>query len=247
MIAVDDASTDSTPEILRALAQRDPRVRLVRNQKNLRLPGALNVGFDEARGRLWTWTSDDNLYRPGALRRMADALDARGDVHVVHAGYALIDAQGRETERREAGDLRHLGYSNVVGPCFLYRPEVHRALSGYSEDCFLAEDYDFWLRAASRFRFLRIPEDLYLYRVHEAALASSKREAVQTMVEAVLLRHVEHLPRRMRAGAWARLEQIARRRGDVGAARHRAIRHFRHAPLEAMRAATRRLLGRDAT
>lgn len=235
LIVVDDASTDDTPRIAAAAAARDARVVFVRSEVNRKLPGALNTGFARARGRLLTWTSDDNLYRASALGRMTTALDSHPEIDVVYADYTLFDEAGAETEAREAGDLRHLGYSNIVGPCFLYRAKVHESLSGYAEDCFLAEDYDFWLRASAKFRFLRLREDLYLYRVHAGALASSRRSDVQTMVEQVLLRNLPALPRSMRAGAHARLRDLARARGDAAAARHHAWALFRHAPIAALK------------
>jgi glycosyltransferase involved in cell wall biosynthesis len=43
LVVVNDASTDSTPEIVRSYL--DQRIILVQNTKNETLPGALNTGF----------------------------------------------------------------------------------------------------------------------------------------------------------------------------------------------------------
>src|SRR5215468_4846876 len=71
LIVVDDCSTDATPALVAELAARDPRIIAVRHEANRKLPGALNTGFARARGRYFTWTSDDNLYAPAALARLA--------------------------------------------------------------------------------------------------------------------------------------------------------------------------------
>ena len=72
LIVVDDNSKDDTPSVVRSFD--DARIRCVRNDPNLKLPAALNRGFSLARGELLTWTSDDNLYAPAAIGKMAAAL-----------------------------------------------------------------------------------------------------------------------------------------------------------------------------
>jgi glycosyltransferase involved in cell wall biosynthesis len=59
IVVVDDASTDSTPSILRALSNADPRVRTVRHTTNRMLGGAVRTGLAEARGELVLYTDAD--------------------------------------------------------------------------------------------------------------------------------------------------------------------------------------------
>src|SRR5690606_22425727 len=80
LIIVDDASTDDTPAIISHYVQLDSRIRTVRHSTNRKLPAALNTGFDMARGEYFTWTSDDNYYRPEALGVMVAFLESRADV-----------------------------------------------------------------------------------------------------------------------------------------------------------------------
>ncbi len=219
LIAVDDGSTDATPEILAQYESRDARIRIVRNDPALRLPGALNRGFGEAVGDLLTWTSDDNCYRPAALECMTEALSRRAAVDVVYADYELMDSTGTPIERKRLPTIDHLGYSNIVGACFLFRRRVWEALGGYAEDLFLAEDYDFWLRAIPNFQFAHLGADHYRYRVHAAALGASRRDEARLATVEALRRNLSRLPRRMRYESLTRLEHLARERGDAGAAR----------------------------
>src|SRR6266498_1165909 len=52
LLYVDDGSTDGTAAAVEGAASREPRVRLVRQRRNLGLTEALNRGFREARGEL---------------------------------------------------------------------------------------------------------------------------------------------------------------------------------------------------
>ncbi len=224
LLIVDDCSTDSTPAIIDRYAAQDSRLRPLRHTVNKKLPGALNTGFAAAQGDFFTWTSDDNLYRPAALATLLAALQAQPAAGVVYADYTLIDGQGRPLRRVRVAPPAAIVYKAVVGACFLYRRELHVALNGYDETLFLAEDYDFWLRAALRGPLLPLPEDLYLYRMHEGSLTEQKRQQVLARREAVLLRHVprfQHARPHDLALAYMHLAGLARARGDAAAARAR--------------------------
>ncbi len=188
LILVDDASRDASPMIMADAAARDPRVRLLRLDTNVGLPAALNHGFAAARGDLHSWTSDDNLLRPAMLGRLVATLDAHSDADVVHADFMLIDEAGTELGRSRVGPVDRLLYGNNVGACFLYRARVTEALGGYDTQLFGVEDYDFWLRAAQRFTFVAVHEDLYLYRKHGGSLTSQRAEQIQALTAKVVER-----------------------------------------------------------
>jgi glycosyltransferase involved in cell wall biosynthesis len=173
LVVVDDASTDGTPEVLASVG--DPRLRVIRHEVNRKLPGALNTGFAAARGDYLTWTSDDNRYMPVAVERMLTYLQARPDTAFVCAGYVFINPDGSRADRppRAPGPIWLLPVRNVIGACFLYRREVAEKIGPYNESCFLAEDYEYWLRVQRRFRIGVIPEPLYEYRQHETSLSST--------------------------------------------------------------------------
>lgn len=190
LIVVDDASSDSTPEILEDWVARDARIRTVRNDPNRKLPASLNRGFSIATGELWTWTSDDNLLRPQALARMVQELDNHPDAGLVYAGMSLIDEHDQIFAARPAGSPDDVLKEAVVGACFLYRRDLAERVGAYAEDLFLAEDFDYWIRARAVAAFRAIPEDLYLYREHPGALSISRAQRVGEVMAEVLERHL---------------------------------------------------------
>src|ERR1022692_1997425 len=88
LILVDDGCTKTARETLEAVAQSDRRVRIVGSDENPGenngLPKALNTGFVVARGEYFTWTSDDNRYRPNAIESLLEALEARPGLDIVY-------------------------------------------------------------------------------------------------------------------------------------------------------------------
>jgi glycosyltransferase involved in cell wall biosynthesis len=74
VVFVDDGSRDRSAEIIRALREADPRVRLVRLKANAGETAATDAGFHAARGR-WVVTMDADLQNdprdiPGLLRHL---------------------------------------------------------------------------------------------------------------------------------------------------------------------------------
>lgn len=72
LIIVNDCSTDSTLEIINNFSKQDSRIKIINNDKNMKLPASLNRGFKEANGEYYTWTSDDNEYYPEAIEKMVN-------------------------------------------------------------------------------------------------------------------------------------------------------------------------------
>lgn len=96
LVISDNGSTDSTPQICRDYASRDPRVRYLRSDQN--------------RGILWNhrrvmegitspnqyfrWAAGDDIMEPGLLQAMVDVLDRRADVEAIVPDTKNIDMEG---------------------------------------------------------------------------------------------------------------------------------------------------------
>jgi glycosyltransferase involved in cell wall biosynthesis len=76
LIIVDDGSTDSTREVMRAYAMRDARIRLAFHPKNMHVHATKNTGFDLMRGEWFTTLDSDDEMVPTALSRMLGLLDS---------------------------------------------------------------------------------------------------------------------------------------------------------------------------
>ena len=93
LVAVDDGSTDSTGEILRAFAADRPWVRLLRAE-GVGPAGARAVAFEAARGSLIAIHDDDDWSRPDRIARQVAYLGAHPAVGVVGSAAEIIDERG---------------------------------------------------------------------------------------------------------------------------------------------------------
>ncbi|MFP4579871.1 MAG: glycosyltransferase family 2 protein [Candidatus Sumerlaeia bacterium] len=188
LIIVDDGSTNPhTAAILDA--QSDPRIRIVRQPENRGLPKALNAGFRESRGDMLTWTSDDNLYRPDALERMAEEIE-KTNCDFVYAAASAIDEKGKIVGAMIPKPPDQLAIDNCVGGCFLYTRRVYETIGDYDPGMVLTEDYDYWIRVYRRFAMCCMDEDLYLYRYHpENLTALHGKRRIDEMVDKARHQH----------------------------------------------------------
>jgi len=70
VIVVDDGSTDRTPHVAEALAAEDPRVRVVRHDRNRGYGAALRTGFFSARYPWVLLVDGDGQFDPGDVVRL---------------------------------------------------------------------------------------------------------------------------------------------------------------------------------
>ena len=191
LVIVDDGSADDIAPVLQRYDDR--RIRLLRHSENRGIAAALNTGFAAATGDFLTWTSNDNYYDPRAIETMIGFLQTYPGIDFVYSDMHIIEendaAPIRIREARPPAWFR-VQESNPVGACFLYRRRVFDALGGDDSRAFLAEDYEYLLRVASRFRMQRLCRPLYHYRYHGRTLtAKHDRSEVLARVRQVRRQH----------------------------------------------------------
>ena len=173
LIVVDDASQDSSLNIAQNYAQRDNRVKIIRNDENKKLPASLNIGHKVARGRFITWTSHDNFFAPKAISRLLQTI-LEENADICFSNFTIVDEQENTKGYYHYNDSNSILMENIVRACFLYKKSVFIEPNAYDEELFKIEDYAFWLMASRKFKFCHLAENLYSYRSHQQSLTAKK-------------------------------------------------------------------------
>lgn len=186
LILVNDCSTDNSLDIMQDYANRDSRIRIINNEYNLKLPGALNRGFQGAKGKYLTWTSHDNRMAPTMIEEFVNYLDANSDKGLVTACYAAFSLKTGEQlyEVHHPDPQLHLPLFNCVCYAFMYRREILDTVGDYDTTLFLVEDYDYWVRIWQKYPVGKIYKVLYYTGVGDDTLTlSRKKEIAEKLVE----------------------------------------------------------------
>lgn len=88
VIIVDDASTDSTPDIATKLADENKDiVKVIRHDKNRGLAAARNTGLDHAIGDMILFLDADDSYLPGSLSLLTRTMSMYPETDMVSGGF----------------------------------------------------------------------------------------------------------------------------------------------------------------
>lgn len=197
LIIVNDCSKDNSLEIMQQYAEKDSRIRIINNEHNLKLPGALNRGFREARGKYLTWTSHDNRMGPTMLEEFVSYLDNNSDKGLVTACYAAFSLKTGEQlyEVHHPDPQLHLPLFNCVCYAFMYRREVLETVGDYDTTLFLVEDYDYWVRIWQKYPVGKIYKVLYYTGVGDDTLTLSRKKEIAEKLVEMRLRYFDDFDR----------------------------------------------------
>jgi glycosyltransferase involved in cell wall biosynthesis len=178
LVIVDDCSTDGTLEIAREYERRDPRIRVVVNERNLGDYANRNHAATLARAPLFKYHDSDDLMYPHCLQTMVAMIECEPS-----AGFGLSRGANwpggpcpmlltpRMAYQREFfGD--GMFSSGPAGAIF--RTAVFRQLGGFVDEG-AASDHLFWMRACTTINVVLLPGDLFWYRMHPAQEFQSER------------------------------------------------------------------------
>jgi len=179
-IVIDDGSTDNTREVIQPYLN-DGRVRYHRTN-HIGASAARNLGISLATSPLIAFLDADDLWLPEKLERQVGLFRSDPDLGVTCTGQILVDEHGwlLETKPRKlyrGHVLPQVFCENFV--CFsssMVRRAVIDDVGPFDEEIQLAIDYEFWLRAARRYRFDYVDEPLTLYRTGHASISKRGHE-----------------------------------------------------------------------
>ena len=209
IIVVDDGSIDDTAEVVK----RDfgERVRYLR-KPNGGVSSARNHGMAASRGAFIALLDSDDEWRPRHVEAQVAFLEAHPDFGMVLTDVERMDENRRTTEmfhRRESipvdGEvLRWVLRNPALAPASaMIRRAVYEDIGGFDEKLRTAEDLDFHLRVALRWKIGIVEEPLTrAMRGHQglSALARTYHDYLE-VVERFVTQNGDRIPPRDRDAA----------------------------------------------
>lgn len=191
LLVVDDGSKDGSPDVVRAFAARDPRIRLVIQDRNRGIPHTRNRGIALARGEYLANADSDDTSLPERLERQVAFLDAHPGIAAVGSWMIRTDESGtryrgpllRPTRPRDIR-ARILFTSCFKNPTMMARTQVLREF-GFRERFVISSDIDLWSRVSEKHALANLPAFLVRYR---AGGTSHQPSAPRTRMRAWIAR-----------------------------------------------------------
>lgn len=168
VIVVDDASTDGTADLVRAIP--DERVRLIVHETNRGGNAARQTGIDAARGRWVAFLDSDDIWLETKLARQLERLESAGpDYGFCYTWYAvqledgtLLPPRGTSVEGFARPEFL---VGNVVGTfsTMCVAREVLDRIGGLDQGLPSCQDWDLVIRANRVTGVCVVPEVLVVY------------------------------------------------------------------------------------
>ena len=178
LVISDNASTDSTTDIIRSFADRDARVRWSRFEDNRGAAPNYNHVFEQANGRYFKWAAHDDILKPEFIETCVEAHRVEGpDVVTVYPPSEFIDEFGAVTHRDLDTQHTDSARSAVRAYQVLQRMSMAHAVFGLHDAAqlrrtglignFVSSDYVLLLQLALLGQIVQLDaEPLFQRRVH---------------------------------------------------------------------------------
>ena len=199
VIVVDDASTDSTSDIVR---QSYPSARYICLAKNRGVSGARNSGLAASQGRFVAFIDDDDVWLAHRLQAQLPVLERHPEAGAVYSqvSYSYPNRVAKKypdlSRARSGWVFESLLMGNFITPqSTLVRREAFEKTGYFDEQLASYEDWDMWLRLSFYFPFLFLPGVVAVYDVSPDGLwLGVPRDVQEERCTRVIEKAVQMLP-----------------------------------------------------
>ena len=200
LLVINDASSDTTEEILRDYHSRDARINFSTNLSQKGLITNLNFALAKAQGEFVARLDSDDIWiDENKLKKQISFLNENPDYCLVGTWAEVVDESSKKLYNFTPPDKdREIRKEILWHNCFVHSSIMARRKNildagGYNPEQKYTEDYALWLKMGVSSKFANLPEILVRYRVKAAGITQTKNltqiSAVLTLVKAYQTRY----------------------------------------------------------
>lgn len=166
LIVVDDGSIDDTGEALQGYGEQ----LLYTYEANQGVSKARNRGLELAQGEFIAYLDSDDLWLPPKLQAQVACMDAHPEAQICYTDEIWIRRGVRVNPKKKHAKYSGWIYPHCLPLCIispssaLMRRGLFEQVGAFDTRLPVCEDYDLWLRVASRFPVFFIPQKLIVKR-----------------------------------------------------------------------------------
>lgn len=182
LLVVNDCSTDRTAELVKSIAAKDSRVRLISNVKNNGVSYTRKHGLEEAKGSWIAILDSDDAWAPEKLEKQID-FQRRTNADLLFTGSAFMDSEGQPIDwylhAPAEVTYRQLLKQNVLSnSSALVRKELYA--KHYAIGDGMHEDFAIWLSILKEGKkAYGVDEPLLIYRIAKSSKSGNKVKAAR--------------------------------------------------------------------
>ena len=182
-LIVDDCSKPATQNVLRELALKDRRIRILTNLENLGLTKSLNRAIDQAKGDYVARMDADDVSANNRFEEQIKYLERKPEIDVLGTEYYLLKGEKRVRPRKRPNQPWQIqgrllfGCQGILHPSVMFRAELFKKHGVRYDGKFrIAQDFELWSRIGLKYNIYVLPQYLVDYRISDAQVSVAKRD-----------------------------------------------------------------------
>ena len=185
LLITDDCSSDETVDIIEGYTQKDKRIKLFRNTRNIGAAMTRNNSIQKAQGRYIAFLDSDDWWYPNKLEIQLEFITKN------HYEYVFSAFEYADEELNVTGislKPHRISYRGMITGCNIGTPGVvyDTKVIGkvYMPDIKTGEDWGTWLKIIKQTKYaysINIP--LWKYRIVRGSLSSNKWKQIQNSIK----------------------------------------------------------------
>lgn len=171
-IIIDDCSIDNSWEIIQKYAKKDARIKVYRNNKNLKIVKTRNLGFKTSspKAKYFAIIDSDDISLPDRLETQVDFLENNPEYGLIGSNIIIINENSEIIGFRKFplkdNEIHNVitRFNPIAQSSVLLRKIVIEQIGFYHNRWEVCQDYDYWLRVGISWKLANIERPLIKYR-----------------------------------------------------------------------------------
>ncbi|KKM91263.1 hypothetical protein LCGC14_1230270 [marine sediment metagenome] len=172
-IIIDDCSTDNSWQIIQRYAEKDKRIKIFRNIKNLGIVKTRNKGLNvrSPKSKYFAINDSDDVSKLNRLRIQVEFLEKNQDHGIIGSNNFIIDENSNKIGFRpyplSDNEIRKkiTRFNPISQSSVMIRTKVISQIGLYDENWNVCQDYDYWLRIGINWKLSNLDTPLINYRI----------------------------------------------------------------------------------
>jgi glycosyltransferase involved in cell wall biosynthesis len=212
IIIIDDASTDSSLEVLKEFALNS-RVQILKLDNNIGWVKVSNLGAELATGEFLIFANCDDYSDPDQVTQLVAAMNKWPTAGVAFSRSNIVDEEGRSRgndyesrgfrfRKKCASDtlitrdlMTNFLFHSIVIPnlsAAMFRRSAFLEIGKFSEEINIAADWEIYFRMAEKYDVAYLSKELNYFRSHDESIRShTKVRAMQEDIARLLLNRIK--------------------------------------------------------
>jgi glycosyltransferase involved in cell wall biosynthesis len=179
IVLVDDGSSDTTPDLMRALQARHPDRIITDFQRNQGPAAARNRAIKSVYSDYIAFLDSDDYWPPDKLRTQLEFMLGHPNIGLTHCAAYKVDAAGHQFQMMQIDSAyggrcfeKLLEFNGVITSTVCMRRDVVAQCGLFDESLTTRSDWEYWVRVAHDFEFGILPQPLCYIRVHDGNISN---------------------------------------------------------------------------